>query len=163
MEQQNLVFDQISSLVEFVTEPDKHSNEHMENENHLLWQLLGLWSPKSHWPAGKHGWKPQCSTFSHPQSECVSLGPSHSTHRQELSPRRAAAPRNPQTTGANPRNRGQGELPDHYTGRITALKVIFTLPRRISSGDSTWQLLKQTRCLAAKGFLETQSEEILVL
>lgn len=63
----------------------------------------------------------------------------------------------PRTTGTNPWKRGQGELPEHNTGRITALKVIFTYsalpsPEELALGTAAGSCSNKPGARLQKGF-----------
>lgn len=175
MEQQNLVFNQISFLVEFVTEPGKHWNQHMKNERHLLCQLLRLWSPQSHREKQMPGSGELQTTASRRfhllPSPAVNVSHSCPSHLQpqagsepqlsstgRASPGLgAAAPRNPRATRTSPWRRGQGESPEHSTGRITALKVIFTYsacpsPEELALGTAVGSCSNKPGAQLQKGF-----------
>lgn len=78
----------------------------------------------------------QSSTSPHGRSECLSplpLSPAPTAGSEPQVRSRAgssSSPWNPHSTGTNPWKGGQGELPEHYTARITAPKVIFTYSQR---------------------------------
>lgn len=114
-----------------------------------------------------------------PSSECLPLLPLSppatgriwapaELHRQSQPRAGSSSPKKPpchqdKPLEERPRRITRTQHRKNYSSKSHFYLLCLPLPRGISSGDSSWQLLKQTWCSAAKGFLKIQSEEILML
>lgn len=168
----------------FSFQPDQLPGGVCNRARHTLELAYGKWEPPLV-PAAealvtlRPLWKAHCpaqvscrllpaegATSSHPQ-EWMSLTPAPptSTQGQDLSPSwgAAAAPPNPsyhrdKPLEERPRRIIRTQHRKNYSSKSHFYLLCSPLPRGISSGHSSWQLLKQTWCSAAEGFLKIQSE-----